>query len=277
MNDNDRDDLPGEDAWDRLASSYDTYLGQITGQAVETALDEAGVASGMQFLDIATGPGYAAGAAHARGAIAAGIDISTAMITQAQAKFSDALFYMGNAESLIFPNEFFDAAVCLFGMDYIKKPATAFSEVFRILKPGARYAFTLWETPGRNPLFDTVTEAIEMASDNADATNPLQVAALLGKPSYPGGTLAAEELLLSAGFTNIQTKQLSLTWQPAHRHEILDLIHKSSVMLDKLIRSQPDAVIENIHDNIVALMRKKEAVKTGVTCPAILLSAEKPD
>ncbi|TMH41607.1 MAG: SAM-dependent methyltransferase, partial [Betaproteobacteria bacterium] len=54
--------------WQSAARHYDEAFGSLTRQAVDPLLDSAEVRPGVRTLDVASGPGYAAAAAAARGA-----------------------------------------------------------------------------------------------------------------------------------------------------------------------------------------------------------------
>src|SRR5262245_29824801 len=67
--------------WERKAEEYDRSFGSLTSRLVEPLLDAASVVAGSRVLDVATGPGYAAGQAAARGASVVGVAIAEAMVT----------------------------------------------------------------------------------------------------------------------------------------------------------------------------------------------------
>ena len=70
--------------WEQQAPTYDDFFGQITQRFVDPLLDAAGVERGSRVLDVATGPGYAAGKAAARGASVVGVDAAPAMVRLAR-------------------------------------------------------------------------------------------------------------------------------------------------------------------------------------------------
>jgi SAM-dependent methyltransferase len=90
------------DGWQRQAPTYGDFLGQITRQFVSALLDAAGVVSGLKVLDLATGPGYAAGMAAQRGAAVIGVDFAEAMVQLAQRGHPDLDFREPDAEALPF-------------------------------------------------------------------------------------------------------------------------------------------------------------------------------
>ncbi len=62
------------EAWERVVSVYHTGFGELTAQTIEPLLDASDVGEGAQVLDVASGPGYVAAAAAARGARVIGVD-----------------------------------------------------------------------------------------------------------------------------------------------------------------------------------------------------------
>lgn len=232
-------------AWNEKASAYDLHLGKITALAAESLLNAAGVSEGMQVLDVATGPGYVAGGAHARGAIATGVDLAGAMIAQAQHRYPDALFYEGDAESLIFPDGFFDAVLCPFGLDYLAQPEKAVAHAHRVLCPGGKYGFSVWASPLSNPLFELVLNAI---TTQGDYREPSEIAPALFRFSEPE---SAKSLLENHGFNAVNIEQVSLEWQVDNPRRLLDLIYKSTVTTAEHLEQQDYSVIGDIHQHII--------------------------
>jgi len=54
--------------WEKLAQSYHSYYAALTDQSIDALLVALNVQPGVALLDVATGPGYLAAAAAARGA-----------------------------------------------------------------------------------------------------------------------------------------------------------------------------------------------------------------
>src|SRR5205823_10905274 len=88
--------------WQGAARHYDDAFGSLTRQAVDPLLDSAEVRSGARTLDVASGPGYAAAAAAARGARVAALDFSSAMVELARSQNPEIEFREGDAEALPF-------------------------------------------------------------------------------------------------------------------------------------------------------------------------------
>ena len=255
--------------WNQKARDYGDYAGQITRQAVEPLLDAVDVKAGSVFLDIATGPGYTAGAAQARGAIATGVDFSAAMIGEASRNYPNALFYEGDAEHLVFPSGFFDAAVCPFGLLHMADPDKAISEAWRILKPGGKFAFTVWAPPEKHAFFKLVLGAI---ARHGSMDVPLPEAPPFFRFSEPA---ESQKALVTAGFSEMTINELVLNWQPSSGQALLDTIYKSTVRTAMLLEAQEEADREKIHSEIIAAVEASEN-PIHLPWPAVIAVATKP-
>jgi SAM-dependent methyltransferase len=145
------------------ASAYERLFGPITNHPIEALLDAARVGAGTRLLDVATGPGYVAARAAARGAIATGVDRSEQMLAIARARHPELTFVDGNAEALELADGQFDAVVANFCILHLARPERAVREFARVLAPGGRVAVTVWNTPDRARLFGIVLEAARAA------------------------------------------------------------------------------------------------------------------
>src|ERR1700741_1699142 len=67
-------------SWQRVAADYGDTFAAATRGFVAPLLDAAHVSAQTRVLDVCCGPGLVAGAAAARGASAAGVDFSSAML-----------------------------------------------------------------------------------------------------------------------------------------------------------------------------------------------------
>jgi ubiquinone/menaquinone biosynthesis C-methylase UbiE len=105
-------------------------------------LVKAGVSDGRRVFDLACGQGYCAIRASEKGAEAIGIDLSENMIELAKKLAPNADFKVGDAEELPFGDGEFDVVLINFGMLHFPNPEKVLAEVFRVLKPNGKLAFT---------------------------------------------------------------------------------------------------------------------------------------
>lgn len=60
-------------------------------------------------------------------------------------------FKVADASTLPFPEASFDAVVCQFGVMFFPEKDKSYLEVHRVLAPGGRYHFNVWDSPRHNP------------------------------------------------------------------------------------------------------------------------------
>ncbi len=143
--------------WDKAAAYYEDYWSRQLEPAQTRLLALADLKAGERVLDVACGTGLvtlpAAAAVGPAGAVV-GTDISEQMVTQvrsqaAEQNLAHARFARMDAESLDFPDESFDVALCALGLMYVPDPLAAFREMQRVLKPGGRAVVAVWGARAR--------------------------------------------------------------------------------------------------------------------------------
>jgi SAM-dependent methyltransferase len=258
-------------AWTAKASAYDAWAGTITSGAIEPLLDATQVSAGMRVLDVACGPGYGAGQAAARGAMAIGIDFAPTMITEARRRFSGIEFREGDGENLAFADGSFDAVICAFGLLHMAEPERAIEEAYRVLRPGGRYGFSVWATPDRHEFFALVLRAIQ-AHGRMDV--PLPPAPPLFRFSDPE---ESSRVLAATGFVDVMVREEPLIWQAPSAEAIIDMIYKSTVRAAMLLERQAPEARERIHRAILdgAAQFARDGEYT-LAFPAVIAAARKP-
>jgi SAM-dependent methyltransferase len=254
------------DGWQEIASRYDGGFSEVTTQAVGSLLNAAGIASGSRVLDVACGPGYAAGEAAARGAIVTGLDFSSEMVGLARRRYSGVEFLEGDAENLQFPGGVFDAVVMNYGMLHFGQPDRAIAEAHRVLKHGGRFAFTVWDTPDKTLGFAIVIESIQRYGDlNA----PIPAGPPFFRFSDPAESKGA---LAAAGFINMTVVQAPQLWTLPSPDALFEVMYYGSVRNAAILRAQKPDVLEKIRSE---MRRRVEEQGNELPMPAVLSSGVK--
>ena len=160
------------EGWNRQAQGYDLLTGRVTARVAPRLLDAADVMAGHRLLDVACGTGVLSAAATRRGASPLGIDLAEAMVDAAHAALPGVEFRVADAEALPFPDDRFDAAVGGFVLNHLPHPARCAEECARVVAPGGRVAFAVWERPQRSRLIGLLGDAMEAAGADRNAGVP---------------------------------------------------------------------------------------------------------
>jgi SAM-dependent methyltransferase len=252
--------------WQEVASRYHGGFAAVTTQSTAALLDAATVATRTRVLDVACGPGYITAAAASRGAIATGIDFSSEMIQEASSRYPGLDFQEGDAEQLAFGDSEFGAVVSNFGMLHLGRPELAIHEAFRVLQPGGRIAFTVWDTADKAIAFGIVIAAIQKYGD-------LNVPIPPGPPFFRfSDPEQSRHVLLAAGFLNPFVTQVPQVWRLEYSDALFDVMYNGSVRNAALLRAQRPDVLEVIRAEI---RRGVEEHHLELPMPAVLATAQK--
>jgi SAM-dependent methyltransferase len=126
-------------------------IAKTTADSAETFVQRLNLPAGARVLDVACGTGNLAIPLARQGCIVTGVDIATNLLAQARERAAaeglEAVFDEGDAESLPYYDESFDAVVTMFGAMFAPRPELVASELARVLKPGGHLAMANWN-PG---------------------------------------------------------------------------------------------------------------------------------
>jgi SAM-dependent methyltransferase len=225
--------------WERAASVYAASFGVVTRLFCEALLDAAGVRAGTEVLDLACGPGVAAGRAAARGAVVCGLDFSAAMLAEARATHPSAQFVHADAETVPLPDASFDAVVSNFGLHHVPRPALALAEAWRVLRPGGRVAFTFWAGQAENIAWKLVFDAVRRRGDLTGSDAPA-----------PGGgfgtTQDCLDALAAAGFAEVDGRLEHRVWRHADAAELVAALRAGTARMAAMIEGQREGMLADI-------------------------------
>lgn len=259
-----------QQGWTAKASGYAAWLGEITAGAADPLLDATHVTRGTRLLDVASGPGYGAARATARGAKAVGVDFAPSMVELARRQFPDTEYRAGDAENLAFGDGRFDAVICAFGLLHMADPDRAIAEASRVLAAGGHYAFTVWATPDRHQFYNLVLGAI---STHGRLDVPLPPAPSLFRFSDAD---ESRKVLMTAGFSAITVSEIPLVWRCASAQDAVEVIYKSTVRTAMLLERQAPEARERIHQAIIeGVERFRQDGGYAMDFPAVLVAARK--
>lgn len=159
--------------------------------------------AGGRYLDLATGTGYAAFALAERmpECSVVGVDIADEAIavntgTAGERGLANVTFQVVDGTALPFADQSFDGAICRYAVHHFPDPAATLADVYRILKPGGRFA---------------VADAVRNDADTTDFVNAFQAL----KPDghirmYTPGEFT--KLLADSGFDEQQSRTSDITF-----------------------------------------------------------------
>ena len=242
--------------WERAAQAYEGTFATATRQFIPGLLNAVGVEAGHSVLDVACGPGFVTAAASERGATARGLDFSAAMLAVARAWHPGVTFDQGDAEALPYSDEAFDCVVSNFGIHHVPTPLRALRQAHRVLRPGGRFAFTIWAGPAENIAWKLVFDAIRRCGDMTASRAPA-----------PGGGFGTPDdcvvALEQAGFGAIGAAPLAGIWRHPDGAALLGALQAGTARMAALIESQAapavSAIVADI-DREAALYRDGEGL-----------------
>ena len=179
---------------------YDQYLGPVifSPYADDLAARLAGLEHG-RVLETAAGTGVVTRAlvsALPRDVFIVATDLNQPMLDRAASLLSSerVTWRQADAQMLPFPDGMFDAVACQFGVMFFPDKLRAFAEAFRVLKPGGRFLFSVWDRIEENEFADVVVRAVT-------ALYPQDPPMFLARtPHGHHDTAALEAQLRTAGF-----------------------------------------------------------------------------
>jgi ubiquinone/menaquinone biosynthesis C-methylase UbiE len=254
--------------WSSNAANWDGMhdrLRQEMAEVTQWLCREARLATGMRVLDLASGSGHPAldiaQLVRPGGSVVA-TDLVPEMVEAVRRRAQEAGLdnleaRVVDAEAIDFRDESFDAVTCRFGVMFCPEPEKAASEVHRVLRPGGRFALSVWDEPQKSPgqtIFGDAMRRLGREQTTVDFNVPgiYQLA--------PSGKL--EALLREAGFRDVHVESLPLDFE----YESLDALWGRLMVRPgpqrTIVQELSDADVQRLKDELAALA--KPYTKQGV-------------
>ncbi len=257
--------------WQQSAFQYHASFGSLTSQTINALLDAVLAKPGSKILDIAIGPGYVAARARERQCQAIGLDFSEAMLAKAREVHPAIEFVPGSAETLPFNDGEFDAVVMNFGILHLAEPEKAINEAFRVTRQGGSYGFSVWKNLERSIGIRLVHEAIQTHGD-------FSVSLPEGPPFfYYSDANNCTEALTKAGFIDVKTEELELSWQLGDADELFAAFAEGTGRTGGFLRRQNSECLEKIREAVrQSAANYLQNNRLVLPMAALVASGEKP-
>lgn len=231
----------------------------------EQLCDTADLHAGWRVLDVATGSGNAAIAAARLGCGVVGVDYVPALLERgherAAAEGLDVEFVEGDAESLPFPDDAFDAVTSVFGSMFAPDHPRAAAELLRVCRPGGQIALASWTPDGFiGELFRTVSAHVPPPS---------------GVPSpMLWGTESHLRELFGDRICSLEMAERIFTWRFSSAEDFVTFFRDWYGPTFKAFAALEGAARDALEDDLVALARRSDRLGTdAIAIPATYTEA----
>lgn len=265
-------------SWERASAGWSKRADRIRDWGMPASMamvDALALQPGQRVLELAAGPGdtgFLAAELVAPGGTLLSSDGAEAMVTVARDRarargLTGVEFRQLELEWIDLEAASVDAVLCRWAIMLILDPEAAAREIRRVLKPGGRAAFAVWDLPERNP-WATIPSRVMITHGHAQPP----------APDAPGMFALAEpgqldELLASAGFTDVVVRGVELS---RHYEQATDYVTETSEispLFGTRFAELPAGERQAVEDEIVAALEPFTAGDGSVTLPGVSLVA----
>ncbi|MDD4928468.1 MAG: methyltransferase domain-containing protein [Gallionella sp.] len=231
--------LSASEPWNLVACGYAETTMLIFEPFADEAIAAAKLKPGSTVLDVACGPGTLALRLAQHAAQVHGIDFSEAMLAVFKSKIEQAghrniQLHCGDAQTLPYADETFDAAFSLFGLMFFPDRKLGFNEIYRTLKPGGSIALTSWAPVDQSPAMQTMFGALRAIKPD------------LPPPQRSIGTLEDPDVfrqeMQDAGFRNIEIRSVTQAFPVGSTAEFWDNLVKGSAPIQMMKKGLGEAL-----------------------------------
>jgi SAM-dependent methyltransferase len=156
-------------------------------------------------------------------------------------------------------------------MLHLARPEDAVSEALRVLRPGGRYAFTVWAKPEEAVGFGIILDAVRKHG-NLDVPLPP------GPPIFRFSDASeCDKVLKVAGFRNVDVRKVPQVWRFSACGLLFEAFLAGTVRTQALLHAQSAPALAAIRDAVGKVAGEYENHGTvEIPMPAVLAAAAKP-
>ena len=231
----------GWEKWDRF---FDEQMAFLNHRLVA----DARLRFGMQVLDLGSGTGYpsllGARTVGPSGSMI-GLDLAEQMLAIARRKatalgLANVTFRTGDATTLPFEANSFDAVTSRFCLMFLPEVPTAAAEIARVLRPGGWVAAAVWSSPDKNPSIGLSMEAIKSVIELPPPDPTAPGIFRLAKP----GDLAG--MMQQAGLLDVTEQEFLAEWSYASADEYYTSLMEIAAPIQNLMATLSAPQIQEV-------------------------------
>jgi SAM-dependent methyltransferase len=198
-------------------------------------------------------------------------DLAAAMLAVARKKFRDdekVTFREADATNLPFPNASFDIMACQFGVMFFPDRDKSYREAHRVLAPGGRYVFNVWDSYRHNS-FGRIAHEVVAGFFPADPPQFFSVA--FGHSAID----PTKESLLGAGFVDIRIDVVAFEKDiPDPENFAFGLVFGLPII--EQVRSRGGVDADEVARALGAALRRERGATGRIPFQAIVFDARRP-
>ena len=173
--------LKAQKTYDSASDYFDARPLGFWARCGERTVERLALPAGARVLDVACGTGAsalpAAAAVGPTGRVT-GVDLAEQLLARGREKgrrrgLTNIEFLQADMTTLGYPDEHFDAVICVFGVFFVANMESLVAELRRMVRPGGRLAVTTWGPRIFAPAYEVWTDMVrKVRPDLHGAYNP---------------------------------------------------------------------------------------------------------
>lgn len=265
--------------WNRFAAAWkkwDPVTMEFLQPMKEAIINYLQPKDGQKILDIAAGTGEPALsiAATINNGVVTITDIAEEMLEIAREKaiakkITNIVTKVCDASDLPFENDSFDAVSCRFGFMFFPDMQLAADEIGRVLKPGGRFATTVWNFPEKNfwvtVIMGTIMRLMEIPPPPPEEPGMFRCC----KPGR------MRHILEKAGFRNIEEREVLSILKTKSVDEYWQIMTEIGASVVAALSQADDSMRSKIKEEVFGLIKQKCPEIVALEASAIAITAIK--